>query len=110
GTAQPVAPAERPAADSALAVLLGAPAFARVVPCASPEDLCVAGDTGSLELLARGARDPARWGADSVAYLQGDRLVVRPVGPGRARSVEWSGVPARPRHFSMFAGATAEPR
>ena len=43
GAARPVAGAERAAAESALAVLLGEPGFARVVPCATPEDLCVAG-------------------------------------------------------------------
>jgi hypothetical protein len=110
GTARPVPGAQRASAESALAVLLGRPAFARAVPCANPRDLCVAGDTGSPALFARGAREPARWGDDSVAYLQGDRLLVRPLAAGRARQVEWSVLPARPRQLSVFAGATAEPR
>lgn len=110
GAATPLVGAERAAAESALAVLLGRPAFARAVPCANPEDLCVVGDTGAPALFARGAREPARWGDDSVAYLEGDRLVVRPLGAGRARRVEWSAVPPRPRQPSVFAGATAEPR
>ncbi len=110
GPARPVAAAERAAAESSLAVLLGRPAFGRAVRCANREDLCVVGDTGSPALLARGAREPARWGDDSVAYLEGDRLVVRPVAAGRARQVEWSSVPARPRQLSVFAGATAAPR
>jgi hypothetical protein len=109
-TARPVAATERAAAESALAVLLGRPAFARVVPCEQAEALCVVGDTGAPALLAAGAREPARWGDDSVAYLEGDRLVVRPLGPGRTRRVRWTGVPVRPRQLSMFAGATAEPR
>jgi hypothetical protein len=109
-TARPVVAAERAVAESALAVLLGRPAFARVVPCEQAEDLCVMGDTGSPALLAAGAREPARWGDDSVAYLQGDRLVVRPLGPGRIRRVKWTGVPASPRQLSMFPGTTAEPR
>ena len=53
----PCRPAERAAAESALAVLLGRPAFARVVPCAEPGALCVAADTGAPGLLARHARD-----------------------------------------------------
>jgi hypothetical protein len=110
GVSRPVVGAERAAAESALAVLLGRPAFARAVPCEHAEDLCVVGDSGIPSLLARGAREPARWGDDSVAYLEVDRLVVRPVGPGRARTVEWSAVPARPRQPTVFAGATAEPR
>jgi hypothetical protein len=105
--ARPLAGPARAAAESALAVILGRPAFARVVPCADPHDLCVVADTGSPALLARGARDAARWGDDSVAYLEGDRLVVRPLGAGRVRHVEWSGVPARPRQPTVFAGATA---
>jgi hypothetical protein len=96
----------RTAAESSLAVLVGAPAFARVVPCDRPTDLCVVGDSGPPALLAEAASDAARWGGDSVAYLTGGRLVVRPVGPGRARIVEWSGVPARPRQPTVFSGAT----
>ncbi len=110
GTARPVPAVERASAESALAVLLGSPAFARAVPCGNAEDLCVVGDTGAPGLLARGAREPARWGDDSVAYLEGDRLVVRPLSAGRARQVEWSALPARPRQLSVFAGATVEPR
>lgn len=110
GISRPVAEGERAAADSVLAVLLGAPAFAQVVPCSIPDDLCVLADSGPAALLARGASEPARWGSDSVAYLQGHSLVVRPVGPGRARVVNWSGLPARPRQLTMFPGASAEPR
>jgi hypothetical protein len=110
GAARPVPEAERAAAESALAVLLGRPAFGRAVSCANAEDLCVVGDTGSPALFARGAREPARWGDDSVAYLEGDRLMVRPLAAGRARQVEWSGMPARPRQPSVFAGAATEPR
>jgi hypothetical protein len=110
GAARPVPVAQRAAAESALAVLLGRPTFARAVPCANAADLCVVGDTGPPALFAPGAREPARWGDDSVAYLEGDRLVVRPLAAGRARQVEWSALPARPRQPSVFAGATVEPR
>jgi hypothetical protein len=106
GEARRLAGPARAAAESSLAVLLGTPAFARVVPCEDPADLCVAGDSGSPALLAEAAGDAARWGDDSVAYLTGGRLVVRPVGPGRARLVEWSGLPARPRQLTVFPGAT----
>ena len=69
--ARPVPAAERAAAESASAVLLGNPAFARVVPCAEPGALCVAGDTGAPGLLARDAPRAARWGDDSVAFFRG---------------------------------------
>jgi hypothetical protein len=97
----------RAAAESSLAVLLGYPAFARVVPCQDPADLCVVGDSGAPALLAEEASDAARWGDDSVAYLEGGRLVVRPVGPGHPRIVQWSGVPDRPRQLTVFPGAVS---
>ena len=110
GAALPVGADGRAAAESALAVLLGSPPFGRAVPCANGEDLCVVGDTGTPAVFARGAREPARWGDDSIAYLEGDRLTVRPLGAGRARTVEWSGVPPRRGRLSMFPGASDEPR
>lgn len=103
--ARAVPPEGRAQAESSLAVLLGSPAFARVVPCAEPEDLCVAGDSGGPALLAPGAAHAARWGPDSVAYLSGGRLLVRPLGPGRARRVEWSRAPKAPRQITVFPGA-----
>jgi hypothetical protein len=106
GTPRPVPGRERVAAESSLAVLLGTPAFARVVPCDDPDALCVVGDSGPPALLAEQARDAARWGDDSVAYLAGDRLVVRPLGAGRPRVIAWSGVPTRPRQLTAFPGAS----
>lgn len=105
-SAQPVPDAERAAADSALAVLLGDPVFARVVRCAEPADLCVQGDTGTPGLLERGARGAARWGPDSVLLLLDGGLVVRPLGPGRARRVDWTDVPPAPRDPTAFGGPT----
>ena len=109
-TATPVPPSGRAAAESALAVLLGKPAFARVVRCAHPEDLCVEADTGVPGLLARDASGAARYGDDSVLVQIGRELVVRPVGPGHAREIEWSGLPPAPREPTAFGGATPEPR
>jgi hypothetical protein len=97
----------RAAAESVLAVLVGNPAFARVLPCDDPADLCVVGDSGAPALLAEEAGEAARWGDDSVAYLEGGRLVVRPAGPGHPRVVPWSRVPDRPRQFTVFPGAVS---
>jgi hypothetical protein len=85
-------------------VLLGDPVFARVVRCAEPADLCVQTDTGAPGLLAQGAREAARWGSDSVLLLLDDVLVVRPLGPGRARRLEWAEVPPAPRQPTAFGG------
>jgi hypothetical protein len=102
--ARAVPPGDRAVAESSLAVLLGDPPFARVVPCAEPGALCVQGDTGAPGLLARGARDPFRWGDDSVAYFLGDRVEIRPVGPGRARRLDLADTGSRPREMTVFVG------
>jgi hypothetical protein len=104
GKGVPVAGPARAAADSALAVLLGSPAFARAIPCADPADLCVVGDTGAAALLARGAHDAARWGTDSVAYVADGVILVRPLGPGRERRVQISNAPRAPRQITAYAG------
>ena len=104
----PVAPRavkshERTTAESSLAVLLGKPVFARIVPCQRPTDLCVNGDSGTA-LLARDARDPLRWGDDSVAFFVGDELEIRPLARGRPRRMVWSNPPERPREMTFFSG------
>jgi hypothetical protein len=95
---------QRAEAESTLAVLLGAPAFARVVPCTEPEALCVVGDTGAPGLLAEHARDAARWGDDSVAFFVGNTVLIRPLGPGRPRRLDWDNPPSRPRQMTVFPG------
>ncbi|HEX5386529.1 MAG TPA: hypothetical protein VFW66_07530 [Gemmatimonadales bacterium] len=99
--ARPVAPAKRAAADSSLAVWLGAPPFARVVACG--DSLCAQGDSGRAAAFAAG-HDPVRWGPDSVGYVVDGRLVIRPDGPGHGRPMEWTGAPAHPRQFTFFPG------
>ena len=101
-----VPPSERARAESALAVLLGEPVFARVVACGGGVNLCVvsARDTGPPTPLVSDARDPTRWGADSVAYLAGGRLLVRPLGPGRERRVQVSAAPSGMRQVTMSPG------
>jgi hypothetical protein len=94
---------ERAVAESSLAVLLGDPVFARVVPCNTGE-LCVVGDTGSPGFLARGAQQAVRWGKDSVALLIGARVEIRPLGPGRPRRLTWSSLPKNPRELTYFEG------
>jgi hypothetical protein len=100
--------AERVRAESSLAVLLGNPVFAEARPCQLASDLCVVGDSGGPTLLARDARDPVRWGGDSVAFFVGGQLEIRPLGPGRPRRLVWSNAPKRPRAMTFFEG-TREP-
>jgi hypothetical protein len=103
--ARPVAPAESAVAESSLAVLLGNPVFARVVTCKRATDLCLMTRRGAPGILAQAARDPVRWGTDSVAFLVGDNLLqIRPLAKGRPRALNWSNVPARPRQLTFFGG------
>jgi hypothetical protein len=103
--ARPVTPAESAAAESSLAVLLGDPVFATVVTC-KRTDLCLITRRGAPGILAQAARDPVRWGTDSVAFLVGDNLLqIRPLAKGRPRALNWSNVPARPRQLTFFQGS-----
>jgi hypothetical protein len=105
---RPVLPSEHALAESSLAVLLGDPVFGRVIPCAAPGELCVVGDTGTPGFLVRGAHDPLRWGPDSVAFLLGSRLEIRPLARGRPRRLTWSNVPENPRQVTFFEGMRGE--
>ena len=96
--------AERVAAESSLAVLLGNPVFARVVPCQATGELCVVGDSGAPGFLARGAQQAVRWGPDSVALLIGETVEIRPLGRGRPRRLTWSQLPENPRQMTYFEG------
>lgn len=100
---RPVTTAERAAAESSLAVLLGRPAFARVVACAEPGVLCIESDSGGPSMLAPRAHDALAWGDDSVAYFVGDEVEVRPLGQGRSRRLDITG-PPRPRQMTAFTG------
>lgn len=102
GEPSTVPPAQWHRMDSALGVFVGDPPFARVYQC--EESLCAAPVSGSPSSVADDARDPARWGPDSLAYFSGGELLVRPVGPGKARRVPWTGVPPHPRELSGFPG------
>lgn len=95
--------AELVTADSAFAVFVGRPPFARIDRCAAGTGLCVVGATGESS-LAPGGREPVAWGADSVAFLEGSELIVRPAGPGRARRVRWPSRLDGVREATAFLG------
>lgn len=102
GEPRAVPPSQWNRVDSALGVFVGDPPFARVYQCEA--SLCAAPVSGSPASVADDARDPARWGPDSLAYFSGGELLVRSVGPGKARRVPWTGVPPNPRELAGFAG------
>lgn len=92
---------ELPAADSSFLVGLGEPAFATVVDCAPA--LCLT-DGEHVSPLASGARGAVRWGPDSVGYFRGNQFEVRPLGPGRERSLNFKPEPVNPRELTYFPG------
>ena len=99
-----VPPADMRAAEEALSVRVGSPAFARVASCDGAAALCVYPDSGPPATIAAGATNAVRWGDDSLGYELNGELVVRPVGPGRERIVRWRGSLVNPRDLTVFTG------
>ena len=96
-------------ADSALTVYLGEPAFARIGPCEVAKGSLCAFPPGTAEApLQEGGVDPVHWGADSIAYLVGDRLIVRSGGGGRSREILWARMPSHPRRPTYAPAASPD--
>lgn len=85
-------------ADSALTTFLGEPPFAVVGPCVAVTGTLCAFPPGQAEApLQQGGSDPVHWGADSIGYFVGGRLLVRSGGGGRVREILWARMPRNPR-------------
>jgi len=94
-------------ADSAFMVLVGTPAFARVIDC--PEGgVCVEQRGGERSLFSADGRGPARWGSDSVGYFVGAGFFVRPLGPGRMRELRLTPPRLDPRELTYFPGPAGQ--
>jgi WD40-like Beta Propeller Repeat len=92
------------AADSALRVLLGDPPLGEARACADGVGVCAwlsGGDTASLSVRGEA---PARWGADSVTYLEEGGYVIRPLAGGIPRELRWSTPVRHPRGLTYFGG------
>lgn len=95
--------ADHASATAALSLLLGRPAFAKVVPCSDASGLCVAPlGGGGEEPLGASVSAVASWGADSLIYLSGGEIMVRPMAGGRSRAVRWVDPPGNPSQFTGF--------
>jgi len=105
GVFAPVDPAERSAADSALAVLLGDPPVAEVAPCPSGVGVCARLGNDSLVAVAAEGSSPAKWPGDSIAYLEKDAWTVRPLAGGKTRVLRWPHGPGHIRELTTFRGA-----
>lgn len=91
-----------PAADSAFTTWLGTPRFARAIAC-GPGVCAVTARSDTVQLTPTG-RDPFRWGTDSVAWFEGDELMIRPLGAGLSRRMNWTRPPVNPRDGSYARG------
>lgn len=97
-------------ADTATSVLLGDPPFARVETCArdcitsAAMPWCVVTPDGKRQELGR-IVSPFRWGPDSLAYVEGGVLLIRPLAGGRPRRGEWDRMPARPTEGTYWVPA-----
>jgi hypothetical protein len=94
-------------ADSAFAVLVGSPPFARIVPCEGAPGICSVDASGNAAVISPVGREPVAWGPDSVAWLEGDEIVVRPAGPGRSRRARLPERLDNVREGTAFLGRSA---
>ena len=90
-------------ADSLSRPLLGEPVRGLVRDCANG-GLCILAVTGEVTPLDGGARDAARWGADSVGYFLEGAFLVRPLAGGNSRRPVWTGSPAGLRQLTHHPG------
>ncbi len=102
GTARRLDGPDRARADTLLGVGVGDPVFALVTACGNG-GICARGPGGEEQLLAVRGEMPFRWGADSLAWFDQDRIEVRPLGAGRTRQVMWTRAPRNPRQATYAA-------
>lgn len=93
-----------PAGDSAFRVLLGEPPVGEVVACPDGAGICARLGDGTVQVLTDRGRNALAWGSDSVAYLVGDQLEVRPLAGGNVRRPQWNGAPSGIRSVTWFRG------
>ncbi|HET9514709.1 MAG TPA: hypothetical protein VFO95_12335 [Gemmatimonadales bacterium] len=94
-------------ADSATSILVGEPPIARIETCAkdcissAALPWCVISPDGRRTELGR-VVTPFRWGSDSLAFFQGEELLLYALAGGRPRRMEWNRAPKRPRDGSYW--------
>lgn len=93
-------------AETALGLWVGDPPFATIYHCPAG-GICAVGKRVDTTVLATTGHDPLRWGTDSVAWFDGDGMVVRSIGPGPARRMSMKRPPAKPRDGSYSGVSNA---
>lgn len=91
-------------ASIAFDLWVGDPPFAVIYRC--PQGgVCAVGKRVDTTVISATGRDPLRWGVDSIAWFEGDGMMVRGIGPGTVRRILWKRPPAHPRDGS-YSGVT----
>lgn len=99
------------AADSATAILLGDPPLARVEACSgsciatAAQVMCVVSPSGERQELGALARWPTRWGADSLGFFEGERVMVRSLAGGRPRVIAFTRMPRQPGMLAYWVAS-----
>ncbi|MEO5799938.1 MAG: hypothetical protein ABIZ70_07850 [Gemmatimonadales bacterium] len=91
--------AEVARADSFFQLWVGTPPFAYLTRCAEG-GICAQGPNVKATSLTTEGHDPLLWGVDSVAWFEGDGMVIRGIGPGSVRRMLWKHPPGHPRDGS----------
>lgn len=86
-------------ASQVMGAWLGQPPFAEAIPC--PAGICIVGPRHDTTSLSATGHDPMRWGRDSVAWFEGQEIIVRSLGAGRARRVVLKDAPMNARQGSL---------
>jgi hypothetical protein len=94
-------------ADSALALLLGDPPLAEAIACPDAPGLCARMLNGTVASLAPEGSQAARWGTDSIAYLERGEYHIRPLAGGTTRLLRRTGAEPHPRGLTYFGGREA---
>lgn len=104
GDWRPIAADRQAAIDSMFQVPLGEPALGIATPCDSG-GVCIRLRDGSVAVISAAGTAPARWPGDTVLYREADGAwVVRPLGGGTARTLQWSRPLTGVRELTVFPG------
>jgi hypothetical protein len=68
---------------------------------AAAKPWCVVSPDGTRQELGR-VITPFRWGSDSLAWFEADRLLVYGMAGGRPRRIEWTSELRQPREGSYW--------
>lgn len=97
--ATPLAGGDTLIAARSIGAWLGQPPFAEAIAC--PPGICLIGPKHDTTSLNETGHDPLRWGKDSVAWFEGNDVVIRPLGPGRTRRITLKDAPTNAREGSL---------